>query len=291
MRLPRRWTQHAREVEPLVGLGLLDHGLERAYELGARDVTHLVDRGVGALRIGVAKMDGREHRGAGLQRANRLEALFARDLRASCTTRRAHRGSLLHELERARDGLVAGLGARLEQMTRDRRGLERACGLHDPAASGVLGPRVDRVEVRLDLRLVLGRRDAHEHLVHGACATFVALLRELLGRRVQRLVALRAEHLVLQLAGVDEVHRALERRHRAFAVLRLEARRDANHLATDDALQAQLALAAVRLAREEIAHGSGERIVAHLRARDGGALRVVRGAAIASAARTAGRHR
>ena len=108
---------------------------------------------------------------------------------------------------------------------------------------------------------------------------------------LQRLEPGRAEHLVLELAGVDEVHRALEGGHRAVAVPRLEPRGDADHLPADHALEAELALAAVRLAREEVADGACEGLFAHLGARDGRALGVVRRTPVASAAGTASGHR
>ena len=54
-------------------------------------------------------------------------------------------------------GFVACLLARLEEVARDRGGLERAGGLHDAAAGGVACPRGDRVEVGLDVGLLLRR--------------------------------------------------------------------------------------------------------------------------------------
>src|SRR5690606_17299678 len=165
-------------------------------------------------------------------------------------------------------------------------GLDRASLLHHSVSAGVARPRVDGVEVALDVGLLLGGRDAQEHLVARTRAPLVPSLRELLGGVPQRIVALRSEHLVRELAGAHEVHRAREGGDRLLPVLRLVSGGHARHLPCDDAVEPQLALLAPGIAGEEIAHGDGEGLVAHLVAGDRPALGVVDGLAVATAART-----
>ena len=102
---------------------------------------------------------------------------------------------------------------------------------------------------------------------------------------------MQSEHLARELACVHENHRPGEGRDRALAILALEATGDARHLPADHPLQAQLTLPTVGLAREQIANGAGESLLADLGGGGGRALGAVDRLPETTARRTAGRER